>query len=104
MESRIQEAIQYFDDFPDAKVATVTREFGVPRNRLRYRLEGRPPKKGHTNTNTMLLVAKEKAVCRYIDRFDNINLAVQTEFVADAVNHILQEQGKDSPVGQNWTT
>ena len=104
MESRIQEAIQYLDDFPDAKVATVAREFGIPRNRLRYRLEGRPPKKGQTNTNTKLSAAEEKALCLYIDRLDNINLAVRAEFVTDAANHILQERGKDSPVGQNWTT
>ena len=74
MESRIQEAIQYFDNFPNAKVATVAREFGIPRNRLRYKLEGRPPKKGHIYNNTkLLLVAEKKALSRYIDRFDNIN-------------------------------
>ena len=61
-------------------------------------------KKGQTNTNTKLSAAEEKALCLYIDRLDNINLAVRAEFVTDAANHILQERGKDSPVGQNWTT
>ena len=104
MESRIQEAIQYLDDFPDAKVATVAWEFGVPRNRLRSRLEGHLPKKGRPNINTKLSAAEEKALCRYIDRLDSINLAVRAEFVVDAANYILQERGKDSTVGRNWIT
>lgn len=46
MESRIEEAIQYFEDFPGEKLAAVARLFDVPRDRLWYRLEGRQPKKG----------------------------------------------------------
>ena len=34
MEARIQEALEYLSSNPTAKVATVTKEFGIPRFRL----------------------------------------------------------------------
>jgi hypothetical protein len=110
MESRIQEALRYIDDFPDAKTGTVAREFGIPYGRLRYRREGRPPKAGQPAANTKLTEPEEKAICRYIDRLDRINLAVRAEFVTDAANTILRERSSrpeqaDPPVvGQRWTT
>ena len=110
MESRIQEALRYIDDFPDAKIATVAREFGVPRGRLRYRREGRPPKTDVPAANTKLTEPEEKAICCYIDRLDRINLAVRAEFVTDAANTILRERPSrsakaDPPiVGQRWTS
>lgn len=110
MESRIQEAVNHIRRFPDAKIATVAKEFGVPRNRLRYRLEGRSPKNGQPAANTKLSRAEESALCRYIDRLDRINLAVRPEFVTDAANYILREQTSQSQaghpllVGPNWTT
>ena len=104
MESRIQEAIQYLNDFPTAKVTAVAREFQIPRLRLARRLNGIPPKKGRPASNTKLSVPKEKALCRYINRLDNINLTVRANFVTDTTNHILQEKGKDEIIGRNWTT
>ncbi|OWT42563.1 DDE superfamily endonuclease domain-containing protein [Pochonia chlamydosporia 170] len=110
MESRIQEALQYFEDFPGAKVAAVARLFHVPRGRLRYRLEGRQPKKGAAGHNTLLTRPEELAVCRYIDRLDNVGLAVRKEFVRDAANLILRERsskakaGNPPAVGQHWVS
>ena len=110
MESRIQEAVNHIRRFPDAKIATVAKEFGVPRNRLRYRLEGQSPKNGQPAANTKLSRAEESALCRYIDRLDRINLAVRPEFVTDAANYILRERTSQSQagdpllVGPNWTT
>ena len=107
MEARIQGALKHIDNFSGAKVATVAREFGVPRGRLRYRLQGRPPKIGQRAKNTRLSRPEEKALCRYIDRLDHINLAVRVEFVTDAANHILRErsgQTDSPPVGPNWTS
>lgn len=110
MESRIQDALQYLEQFPATKIATVAREFGVPRGRLLRRLEGRPPKKGRPAANTKLSASEERALCNYIDRLDRINLAVRPEFVTDAANCILRERTplaeRDSPpvVGCNWTT
>ena len=109
-EVNIQKAIRYMEEFPEAKVATVAKKFGVPRGRLRYRLECRQPKNGQPSTKTKLTSAEEKALCCYIDRLDRINLAVRVEFVTNAANYILRERSplakRDDPpvVGANWTT
>ncbi|KAB5547427.1 hypothetical protein GE09DRAFT_967220, partial [Coniochaeta sp. 2T2.1] len=65
------------------------REFEVPYGRLRNRLAGLKPKKGTPVLNTKLSNAEEKVVCRYIDRFNRINLVVKLEFVVDIANAIL---------------
>ena len=107
MESQIQEAIKYIHNFPGTKIAKVAREFEVPVSRLRHHLKGRSPKVGQPAKNTKLLRPEEAALCRYIDRLDNINLAVRVEFVTDAANSILRERfkGDDIPiVGTKWTT
>jgi len=106
MEDRIQQAIKYLQENPGASLAKAVREFAVPRGRLRYRAEGRPPRKGIRAANTRLTVAEEAAVCRYIDRLDHINLAVRAEFITDAANAILRERSRDpeAHVGCRWTT
>jgi AraC-like DNA-binding protein len=38
MEQRIREAYEYIENFPDAKIATVARDFEVSRSTLRDRL------------------------------------------------------------------
>ncbi|KJZ69758.1 hypothetical protein HIM_10841 [Hirsutella minnesotensis 3608] len=91
MEARVKDAVKHIERFPDAKVATVAREFGVPRGRFRYRLQGRPAKIGQKSKTTRLSPPEEAALCRYIDRLDAVNLAVRVE--------------SDAPiVGPNWTS
>ena len=108
MEARIQEAIQYMNDFPDTKITAVAKEFGVSRWSLRRRLEGVGPKKGSRKGNTKLTKAEEGAVCAYIERLDRINLAVQPSFVQEAANYILKARAPKSQepetVGPNWTS
>lgn len=106
MEAKIQEALQYIKEFPSAKVAAVARDFGVPRGRLRYRLEGRTTLSDRPPTHAKLTGPEEKALCCYIDRLDRINLSVRTEFVTDAANTILKERsgsGESLTVGRKWT-
>lgn len=108
MEPRVQEALQFIEDFPDAKISTIAKQFGVSRAKLRRRLNGAQPKKGRPAMNTKLLKAEEIALCRYIDRLDGINLAVRVEFITSAANHILEARTSTSQatiptVGINWT-
>ena len=108
MEKNIQLAINYLNANPGAKLTTVVRQFDVPRGRLRSRLAGNTPLTGRQYTNMKLLQPEEKALCSYIDRLDNINLAVRREFVVDAANYILRERAssaqQDNPptVRKNW--
>ncbi|KJZ77243.1 hypothetical protein HIM_03564 [Hirsutella minnesotensis 3608] len=109
MESRTREAVQYIRDVPGAKIASVAREFGIPRNRLRSRLQGHHPKAGRPAANLKLSRPEEAALCRYIDRLDNMNLAVRPGFVTDATNNILRERSgpsgqADFIIGSKWTS
>ncbi|XP_044715229.1 DDE superfamily endonuclease domain-containing protein [Hirsutella rhossiliensis] len=90
---RLKAALDHVERFPDSKLAKVARDFDVPRLRLRRRLEGRGPRNGNPEFHTKLTKAEETALCRYIDRLDNINLAVRKEFVQDTANCILKRHG-----------
>ena len=89
MESRIQEAMAYMAQFPKAKVVTMAQKFGITRGCLRGRLKGAGPLKNRPTNGNRLSEPEELAICRYIDRLNNINLAVRAGFVTDAVNYVL---------------
>ncbi|KAI1159499.1 hypothetical protein F5B18DRAFT_581447 [Nemania serpens] len=96
MEQKVQDALKYLESYPSAKKATVAKAFGVSRNVLLYRLKGlggpnRPPA-----ANRRLTATEEKAICRYIDRLDRINLAVRAEYIGDAANRILKAKASPS--------
>ncbi len=110
VESRIQAAIEYLEANPDVSTRAAAREFKVPRTRLRRRLDKVPPLNARPPSHTKLSQPEEVALCTYIDRLDNINLAVRREFVVDAANSILRERAssaeKANPptVGHNWVS
>jgi hypothetical protein len=107
---KLSEAVEFMESFPDTPIATVARMLEVDRTTLRARLQGRGTKRG--GHNTLLSGPEEKALCRYIDRLDTINLAVRSEFITNAANRILAERSapndpysSDLPtVSHNWTT
>ena len=106
---RVEKALVYPGRNPDAKFATVARQFNVPRSRLQRRIQGISPRNGLPATNTKLTREEEEALCRQIDRLDNANFGVQPEFITDAANYIVQEQSSSSlsslpTVGKKWTT
>ncbi|KJZ70102.1 hypothetical protein HIM_10505 [Hirsutella minnesotensis 3608] len=107
IEERLKAALEYLDRYSGSKIAKVARDFDVPRLRLLRRLEGRGPKNGNPEFHTKLSKAEETALCRYIDRLDNINLAVRREFIQDTANCILKARASKndrSPpqVGSKW--
>ena len=105
-EARLSEAQEYMKQNPEAKVRTVAKEFGVTRGQLRSRVNGHSSPLEESSFNTKLSYEEEKALCRYIDRLDAINLHVRREFVVDAANAILREKaGKTTTpptVGRHW--
>ncbi|KJZ68702.1 hypothetical protein HIM_11903 [Hirsutella minnesotensis 3608] len=110
MDSHLEKAIQYTRDFPEASIRSVAKKFGIGHTTLRYRLQRQTSKIPRTAPNKKLSVAEEKAICRYIDRLDSINLAVRPEFIVDAANAILRAKApaakRDDPptVGVHWAT
>jgi hypothetical protein len=110
MEQRIREACEYIENFPDAKIATVGRDFEVPRSTLRDRRNGCHSKKGRPGINTKLTKEEEIAICRCIYRLDKINLAVRPEFIADAARSIIlvrsstKQQSVEPTIDKFWVT
>ncbi|KAJ6439193.1 hypothetical protein O9K51_08605 [Purpureocillium lavendulum] len=110
MESRLEEAIRYAGDFPGASIRSVAKKFGVGHTTMQYRLKKPTSKLPRTAPNRKLSDAEEKAICRYVDRLDSINLAVRPEFIVDAANAILRAKApaaeRDDPptVGVHWAT
>ncbi|KAK3361691.1 hypothetical protein B0T24DRAFT_113166 [Lasiosphaeria ovina] len=75
VEDRVATAAAWYREGLSRSVPEAARHFDGPRDRLKYRLAGRQPKKGRPATNTTLTKAQEVALCRYIDRLDYVNLA-----------------------------
>ena len=67
------------------------------------------PSEAGTAVINCFLKAKEKALCRLIDRLNPFNLAVRPYYVIEAANYMLstrcsKEEREDPPtVGYNWT-
>jgi hypothetical protein len=92
MENQLRNAVAYLQANLYAKITTVTREFVVPKYKLRNRLNGTPPRKGIPITNTKLSRPKEKAIYKYIDRLNGTNLTIRVEFITTVTNTILRER------------
>ena len=109
-EECLSQALHYISENPEAKIATVAREFGVNRMTLKRRTQGTGARVGIAAHNTKLSRPEEAAVQRYIDRLDAANFTVRPEFITDAANYILQartsssDRPEDRRVGKRWTT
>ncbi|KAF5133824.1 hypothetical protein E5D57_004451 [Metarhizium anisopliae] len=102
---RVEEAVRYLGNNPTAGQRSVAKKFNVPRDRVRRRLSGVPPKQGCHASNAWLTEPEEVALCRYVDRLDMMNLSIRKEFVKDAANLILRERTEETPqptVGPKW--
>jgi site-specific DNA-cytosine methylase len=111
IEAHIQDVINYLSQNPGAKVVQVAKQFGVPRNRLRFCLKGGKPKTELKPVNKKLSEPEEQAICNFIDCLDKINLVVRAEFVTDAANYVLKHWSSNSllveeipTVDAQWTT
>ncbi|KAF5132806.1 hypothetical protein E5D57_003428 [Metarhizium anisopliae] len=54
VEIRVNEALRYLNEFPEAKLAAVARQFNVPRTRLQRRKSGITARIGYPAANTKL--------------------------------------------------
>ncbi|KAK9444143.1 DDE superfamily endonuclease domain-containing protein [Metarhizium brunneum] len=68
---------------------------------------GRGPGNGNSAFHTKLTGAEEKALCKYVNRLDNINLVVRREFIQDTAHCILKvrasKNDRNPPqVGSKW--
>jgi len=92
----LQEAIDFFAENPNTPTASIAKDFGISCTTLKNRILKKTLQRLILPPLTRFSYTEEKAICRYIDRLDTINLAVRKEFVVDVANTILREkEGKD---------
>lgn len=87
----IQNAITYHLPHPKVTIAQIARDFEVPYQRLVARIKGRIGRHRREHINTRLTASQEAALCSYVERLDDRNLAAQREQIRGAANSILKE-------------
>ncbi|CAG9953466.1 unnamed protein product [Clonostachys rosea f. rosea IK726] len=83
-------ALEYHQENPGISLRKVAKLFGVPRATLQDHVKTPRKRREEKKTNRLLTAVEEKAICNYIDRLDNINMAVRGEFICDAANAIIR--------------
>ena len=105
---KVNEAVNYCRENPQASIRTVAQVFAIPRSTLQDHLNGRPTLSERPANNRLFSDAQETALCRYIDRLELVNLAVRKEMVQEAANFILSamhpenETTEPPTVGTQW--
>ena len=97
-EAQLMKALEYLIEHPGSRIAAVAKLFNVQRLALNRRYKGTGPRIGIPATNTKLTRPEERALCKYIDRLDAINLSLRREYIIGTANLILS---KESPKGRN---
>jgi hypothetical protein len=95
IEERISEAVAHCENFPDAKIAKIARDFEVLDHRLRYRLKigkSRIDSGGH---NKKLSPTKELALCHFLNYLDATGFPARIGFIRSFVNNLLKRSHLD---------
>ncbi|KMW66408.1 hypothetical protein, variant [Blastomyces dermatitidis ER-3] len=108
IEERIQQAIAAYQKNPKSKILPLSREFNVPYQRLRARINGRNPNTAKVPVNKRLNESQEDAIKRWIKLLDEKNCPPTAEHIQDFANSILRRDHTDptiSPpkVSKMWT-
>ena len=104
-EQLIDRHIELISADPPVTLAGYAREHGLPYERLRNRLKGRPSLLGRRPNGRRLDDAQEIALCRWLDRCDRIGLSARFNQVESTANFLIHLTSPDSPpVGPHWTT
>ncbi|ODH49859.1 hypothetical protein GX48_04088 [Paracoccidioides brasiliensis] len=70
IEDRIQKAVAYHQKNPNSKILPLSREFEVPYQRLRARINGRNPNAAKIPVNKRLNESQEDAIKRWVKLLD----------------------------------
>jgi hypothetical protein len=98
IEERISEAVAYYENFPDAKIAKIakiTRDFEVPDYRLRYRLKTGKLRIDSGEYNKKLSPTEELALYYILNRLDIIGFPARIGFIRSFINNLLKRSYLD---------
>jgi hypothetical protein len=101
MESRIQVAIQAFEngEYPSMRACAIA--FEVPYQKLQARLHGRSTTRG--GHNKALSDEQEKALTTYLDRCIYLGRPSKKKYLRAAADTILRLNGQKKVVSKMWT-
>ena len=88
-------------------IASFSRKFYIPYNRLTRRVRGRQSKSDRPSTNKLLNNAQERAVRSYIARYNKLGILAIVPQLKGAIQRILNlnhPNGKAPPLGQHFIT
>ncbi|PVH90816.1 hypothetical protein DM02DRAFT_547055, partial [Periconia macrospinosa] len=89
VEERIQECIAEFNGGIYPSIAAAARDYDVPYDRLRRRVNGNDSKITRPSTNSRLNPAQESALRAYIDRCDTLKMPPLVPQLISAAQRIL---------------
>lgn len=104
IEERISWALEAYKENPDQKIAELGREFEIPYQQLRGRIQGHQPRTSRIPVNKRLTDGEEAAIIEYLNRLDRLGAAATREMLRGAANYLLkQREGSDfKPLGAHW--
>ena len=85
IEQRIEHAIDAMEGLDKPNIASFSREFHVPYDRLTRRVRGRQSKSDRPSTNKLLNDAQERAVRSYIARCDKLGMPAMVPQLKGAI-------------------
>lgn len=102
VEIKITEAIKAYNERNKPPIAPLAREFDVPYQRLRARIQGRGNKNNTANICHALNPIQEKALIAWINSLHAAYIYPTPNLIERSANMILQRAGADRIVGHNW--
>jgi hypothetical protein len=95
IKERISNAVAHYQDFPDAKIAKVARDFDVPPHRLRYRLKNGKSRIDSGGHNKKLSPAEELTLYHFLNRLDATGFPARIGFIRSFANDLLKRRHLD---------
>ena len=103
VEQRIADACAAARAQDNPNISALAREFGVPHQRVRYRLSGRVPLNQRRNSPKTLDDTQEKAVIQWIRRIDSMGISPTPAMVVQCANEVLARSAADAISAENAT-
>ena len=108
IEKRIRAACEAHGSRKNTKIAPLAREFDVPVQRLRARLNGRQSRSSHPTPTKRLDQSQEAALIRWINILDSLHVPLTAGMVEASANAMIRTRSEavgeelGDPVGKMW--
>ncbi|SLM40452.1 HTH CenpB-type DNA-binding domain [Lasallia pustulata] len=101
-ELRVEEAIEAFNNGQFPSAAAAAKAHDIEPRRLQRRLKGQASRSTRQPTCMALTVSQEKAICKYIEGLDQIDMSPTIGMLKGAAEYLLQKSGSTRTVSQMW--